>query len=140
MMNQSRPAGHYWARRRAGLTLIELLVTATLLGIGLSAVSIMFIYAYQAQVHSHYVTAATDVARRYIEEMKAAGYNGINETLFPPTFEVPELPGGIGTISYEPYPTEASTSQYKAEVTVTWDGARGIAGSVTLTTVIALRP
>ena len=126
--------------RRTGLTLIELLVTTALLGIGLSAVSIMFIYAYQAQINAHYVTAATDVARRYMEEMKAAGYNGISETLFAPTFEVPELPGGVATITYAPYPIEATTNQYQAEVTVSWDGGRTIRGAVTLTTVISLRP
>ena len=55
MMSYSRSPGRHRARRRAGLTLIELLVTATLLGIGLSAVSVMFIYAYQAQINAHYV-------------------------------------------------------------------------------------
>ncbi len=125
---------------RSGLSLIELLMTATLLGIGLSAVSTMFIYGYRAQLNAHYTTAATDIARRHLEEMRAAGFNGIGEETFPPTFAVPELPRGVGTISYIPYPDDAVENQYLAQVAVSWESARSIRGHVALATVIVLQP
>ncbi len=125
------------SRSRAGLTLIELMVTITLMAIGLVGVASMFIVGYRTQVQAHFASVATDTAAKRIEEMKSAGFNGIDATSFPPTFALSELPSGQGTITYTPYPESDSTNQYLVQVTVTWAGGQAIAGRVRLSTVIS---
>jgi type IV pilus assembly protein PilV len=124
-------------RGRRGLSLIELMVTITLLAIGLVAVSSMFIVGYRTQLHAHFASVATDLASKRIEEMKSSGYNGINAVTFPPTFTVSELPSGAGALSFAAYPDTDSANQYLCQVTVTWAGGRGIEGRVRLASVIS---
>jgi type II secretory pathway pseudopilin PulG len=117
--------------------LIELMVTVTLLAIGLVGVSSMFIVGYRTQVHAHFASVATDVAAKKIEEMKSAGFNGIDQTSFPPTFAVTDLPSGQGTTTFAPYPETDSHNQYLVQVVLTWGGGRGVEGRVRLSTVIS---
>jgi Tfp pilus assembly protein PilV len=117
--------------------LIELMVTCVLLAIGLVGVSSMFIVGYRTQVHAHFASVATDTAGRKLEEMKSAGFNGINETAFASTFTVTGVPSGQGAITYAPYPDTGSENQYLVQVTVTWGGGPGIEGRTTLSTVIS---
>jgi prepilin-type N-terminal cleavage/methylation domain-containing protein len=124
-------------RRRAGLSLIELMVTIALLAIGLVGVSSMFIVGYKTQLHAHFASVATDIASKKVEEMKSAGFNGINTMLFPPTFTAAELPSGSGTTTFAPYPDADSPNQYLVQVVVTWGGGNGVAGRVRLSTVIS---
>jgi hypothetical protein len=97
----------------------------------------MFIVGYRTQVHAHFASVATDVAAKKIEEMKSAGFNGIDETSFPPTFTVSDIPSGQGTITYAPYPDTDSPNQYLVQVVVTWAGGRAIEGRARLSTVIS---
>lgn len=120
-----------------GLTLIELMVTITLLAIGLVGVASMFIYGYRTQVHAHFASVAADLAAKKIERMKAAGFNGIDSTLFPSSFDVPELPSGQGTLSFVPHPNQDSENQYLVTVTINWGGGNGIEGRVVLQTIIS---
>jgi len=124
-------------RTRRGLSLIELMVTITLMAVGLVGVASMFIVGYRTQVHAHFASVATDTAAKKIEEMKSAGYNSINATNFPPTFTVSGLPTGQGTIAFQPYPDAGSTNQYLVQVVVTWAGGQGVAGRLRLSTVIS---
>ncbi len=124
-------------RPRAGLSLIELMVTVSLLAIGLVGVSSMFVVGYRTQVHAHFASVAADLAAKKIEEMKSAGFNGIDGTSFPPTFTATDLPSGQGTITYAPYPDSGSQNQYLVQVVVTWAGGQGIEGRVALSTVIS---
>jgi prepilin-type N-terminal cleavage/methylation domain-containing protein len=132
-------AGRRWSRLsgRSGVTLVELLVTMTILAIGLVGVASMFIVAYQSQIQAHYASVATDAAAAKIEEMKAAGFGDINATTFPPTFTVAGLPSGQGTCSFQPYPNSTSTDQYAINVTVAWEGGPRIAGRVSLPLVLS---
>ena len=124
-------------RCRAGVSLIELMVTISLLAIGLVGVSSMFIVGYKTQLHAHFASVATDIASKKMEEMKSAGFNAINGTLFAPAFAVAELPTGQGTTTFEPYPDATSANQYLVQVVVTWGGGNGVAGRVRLSTVIS---
>jgi prepilin-type N-terminal cleavage/methylation domain-containing protein len=132
LVYRRRPVGG-----RKGISLIELMVTIVLLGIGLVGVSSMFVVGYRTQLHAHFASVATDLAARKLEQMKSAGYNGISETTFAPEFAVPELPSGSGTIAYAPYPESTSTNQYLVQVVVTWGGGPGAAGRVVLSSVIS---
>ena len=122
---------------RKGISLIELMVTVVLLGIGLVGVSSMFVLGYRTQLHSHFASVATDLASRKIEQMKSAGFNGIDEVRFPPEFAVSEIPSGSGTVAFAPYPEAGSRNQYLVQVVVNWGGGPGIAGRVVLSSVIS---
>lgn len=122
---------------KRGLTLIELMMTLVLLSIGLVGVSSMFVLGFRTQRHAHFASVAGDMASRKIEEMKAAGYNGIDVELFPAEFAVTELPGGQGAVSWEPYPANDSTNQYLVHVVIAWGGGTGIGGRAVLSTVIS---
>jgi len=117
--------------------LIELVVTMVILSVGLVGVASTFVVAYKTQVRAHFASVATDIACSKLEEMKAAGYNGIDAESFPPQFLVPELPSGGGTIAYTPYPNADSPNQYQITVTVSWGGGSPIAGSVSLPLVLS---
>ncbi len=124
-------------RGRRGVSLIEMMVTVILLGIGLVGVSSMFVVGYRTQLHAHFASVATDIAARRVEQMKAAGFNGIDGLTFPPSFAVSEIPSGNGSITYAPYPDPSSENQYLVQVVVTWGGGPGIGGRVVLSSVIS---
>jgi len=122
---------------RRGLTLIELMVTVSLLAIGLVGVSSMFIVGYRTQLHAHYASVGADLAAKKIERMRAAGFNGIDSTQFPPSFAVTELPGGQGSLTFQPFPGASSQNQLLVTVAVAWAGGRGVAGRVELNSIIS---
>ena len=124
-------------RGRRGVSLIELMVTIILLGIGLVGVSSMFVVGYRTQHHAHFASVATDIGARKVEQMKATGFNGIDSLSFPPEFTVSEIPSGSGSITYAPYPDPSSTNQYLVQVVVNWGGGPGVAGRVVLSSVIS---
>jgi hypothetical protein len=113
------------------------MVTISLLAIGLVGVSSMFIVGYRTQLHAHYASVGGDTAAKKIERMRAAGFNGVNATNFPPSFAVTELPNGQGAISIQPYPETSSTNQALVTVTVSWAGGRGVEGRVQLQSVMS---
>jgi len=113
------------------------MVTITLLAIGLVGVASMFVCGYRTQLNAHFTSVASDLAAKKIERMMAAGFNQINTTNFPPTFAVPELPSGAGTIAFEPYPDPSSTNQYRVDVTVSWGGGTGVAGRAVISSIIS---
>lgn len=124
-------------RGRRGVSLIELMVTIILLGIGLVGVSSMFVVGYRTQLHAHFASVATDIGARKVEQMKASGFNGIHGLSFPPEFAVSEIPSGNGSITYAPYPDPSSENQYLVQVVVSWGGGPGVAGRVVLSSVIS---
>jgi type IV pilus assembly protein PilV len=136
-MRGHRPGGRLCPARRRGVTLIELMVTIVLLGIGLVGVSSMFIIGYRNQTHAHFTSVASDIANRKLERMRSAGYNSINDTTFPSPFAIPDLPSGQGTIVWQPYPDPTSTNQLLATIRVNWGGGNGIEGGVELCAVIS---
>ncbi|MGQ9729806.1 MAG: type IV pilus modification PilV family protein [Candidatus Zipacnadales bacterium] len=124
-------------KRPKGLTLIELMVTISLLGIGLIGVASMFVYGYRTQLQAHFASVATDIAAKKLERVRAVGFNGISTENFPPTFAVAELPSGSGTLSFEPYPNASAANQYLVTVVIEWGGGPGVAGNVTLVSLVS---
>ena len=116
------------------------MVTIVLIAIGIVGVLTMFLCGYQSQLNAHYSMLATAAATEKLEEMRSAGYNGINSVTFPSPFAVPDVPSGVGTISWAPYPDATSTSMYRITVQVQWEGGRNIQGNTYVSSLVALHP
>jgi type II secretory pathway pseudopilin PulG len=155
-----------WRQRsrgpRAGITILEVLAAAVILGVGLVGVGSMVTYATVSHQKSVNYTVATDRASQEIERIREAGYVGavVGTNLFPASeytilngtqvsFTVPELKQGAGVITLDEDPeakvTNPSTGLPYANlrvvtVRITWSGGRFAGGSYTATTLIANRP
>jgi len=170
MSYHKRTIGSVGARGRAGrvphsfsdggFTLIEVLVAAVVLGIGMVGVSSMVYFGVRSHQKSAEYTIAAERAMQEMERVREAGYGGaiVSIGLFPSTtyqivnsstvnFGVSELTNGQGVITIgddvEAQATNPATGQpyqnmKRVTVTVTWGGVRH-PGSYSLATLIALR-
>jgi len=126
--------------RRSGLSLIELMVTIVILGIGIAAVAVMFVHGYRSQLNAHYTILATAAANETLEEMRSAGYNNLDSEHFPTPFTIADVPRGVGTITMEQFPAPTSTNMKRVTVEISWQGGRTIHGATRAATLIANRP
>lgn len=148
--------------RGAGVTIIEVLATAALLGIGLVGVGAMVTYGVIAHKKSVNYTIAAARASQELERIRQAGYVGaeVNESLFPsPTytildsnragFSLPELRDGTGTITIIEDPESLATNPdtglpylnlKQVQVNISWGGGRTLRGHYHAATLIANRP
>ncbi|MFQ6133207.1 MAG: prepilin-type N-terminal cleavage/methylation domain-containing protein [Armatimonadota bacterium] len=126
--------------QRRGLSLIEMMVTIVIVALGIAGVITMFLYGYQSQLNAHYSMLATAAASEKLDEMRSAGFNGLDPAVFPSPFAVPELPAGMGTITTEPFPLPTTDNLVRITVAVEWEGGRGIQGNTRISTLLALHP
>lgn len=141
-------------RRRAAITLIEILVTAVVLGIGFVGVASMVTYATIAHKKSVNITVATARTMQEIERVRQAGYLNaqVSQELFPPPtytilnatqvgFALSELKDGSGVITLvEDVEAQALQNMKQVQVEITWGGAPILRGSYTASTLITNRP
>lgn len=150
------------ARACTGFTLIEVLVAAMLLAIGLVGVSSMVYYGVLSHQKSANYTIAAQKAMQEIERIRDGGYLGatVEPTRFPsPTYQivdsstvrfgVAELSAGQGAITVaedsEAMATNPNTGQpylnmKQVNVSITWGGSSKSSGSYSLATLISNRP
>lgn len=148
--------------RGAGVTIIEVLATAALLGIGLVGVGAMVTYGVIAHKKSVNYTIAAARASQELERIRQAGYVGaeIDESLFPSPgytildstrvgFSLPDLREGAGTITIIEDPESLATNPdtglpyanlKQVQVSISWGGGRTLRGSYQAATLIANRP
>jgi prepilin-type N-terminal cleavage/methylation domain-containing protein len=148
-------------RRRAGFSLIELIVVIFILAVGLTSVASLFIAGVVSSRQAERISAATYEAQHQMEKARALGFGNcrVDPDIFPTTdgyeiavmnadqtgsldFSVPQLPDGHGTLSIEYY--DPGTGPYAnlkvITVTVIWSGADPTSGETVLTSYLANRP
>ncbi len=150
------------ARRSAGVTIIEVLATAIILGVGLVGVGSMVTYGVTSHHKSVNYTIAAERATKELERIREAGYLGaaIGTALFSAdeytvenatqvSFEIPDLSSGTGVITIADDPAAqainpATGQPYsnlkRVSVQISWGGNRYLHGSYEAVTLIANRP
>ncbi len=150
-------------RHTAGLTVIEVLIAAVILGIGLVGVGSMVTYGVISHHKSQNYTVAAARATEELERIREATYGGavVGTDLFPSaagytivngtqvSFTVSDLTSGVGLITVaddsEALATNPSTglpysNLKRVTVAIGWGGSRYLRGTYTATTLIANRP
>ena len=148
-------------KRRRGFSLIELMAVVVLLGMGLTALSFLFVGGIISNMKAQRIGAAQHRAQQEMEKMRSAGYSGaiVDSLVFPSTegysilvqnpnktgqigFLVPELPSGQGTIDIAYYLSPEGYYPNLKDVTigVTWEGGHQVAGQVQVQTFLANQP
>jgi prepilin-type N-terminal cleavage/methylation domain-containing protein len=157
-----RPTKLGYEARKGGFTLIEVLVAAMVLGIGLVGVSSMVYYGVLSHQKSANYTIAGQKAMQEMERIRDAGYLGavVDYAHFPSPnyqivdastarFSVPELTGSQGTITINedneaqavnPGTGAPYLNMKQVSVTVSWGGSQRLSGAYNLVTLISNRP
>ncbi len=147
--------------RRRGFTLVEVLAVVFILAVGLTSVSALFIAGLVSGRKAERLSAATNAVQQQLERLRSAGFSGcsVDPEIFRSTdgytiqvqhsdgtgqigFEVPELPGGQGTIDIAFYNdgTGVFPNLKQLTITVAWTGGRPTGGTTVFETLIANRP
>ena len=150
-------------RRRAGVTLIEILAATIILGIGLVGVGSLVTYGVVSHRKAVNYTVAEARAVKELERVRDAKYAGatVSSILFPSSeytilsstqarFTISELRNGYGIITIgddvQALQTNPSTGQpysnlKKVKVEIYWTGGgQNLGGSYDAATLIANRP
>jgi len=105
-------------RREAGFTIVELVVTITLITIVAGSITELFVSTQRVQLQTSYLDTASHAAQTEIESLRNSSYNnltpGVNIDF---TSSLPSnLPSGTGTVVV----TQPSDGLRRVDVTVTY--------------------
>jgi prepilin-type N-terminal cleavage/methylation domain-containing protein len=141
-----------WQRCRRGLTLIELLVTISIVAIGLLSLSTLFVAALQTNAQAYHLTTATQAAQLIMERARTMDYAEVNTShayftsgddaaVADADFEAvaSSLPAWQRNISITPYPDGSSTNLKQVTVEILWGGSHVAQGRLQMTTLVAKR-
>lgn len=125
-------------KRSGGFSLVECLVAAVILGIGIVGVAGMFAYANISERKAAYMARAREVAQQKLEEVRARGYAMFSTPSGSATVPTPELPNSTGVLAWQPYPNSGSEQGLKlVSLNLSW-GRRGpTAGKLWATTLVS---
>ena len=123
---------------RGGFTLIECLVAAVILGVGIAGVAGMFAYASLSEKKAAYMAEARQVAEETLETVRAGGYGVSGEPYGCLAVDTPRLPRSSGSLAWQPYPETASSPEMKlVAVNLAWDWAGPIGGTYNVVTLVS---
>jgi prepilin-type N-terminal cleavage/methylation domain-containing protein len=138
--------------RRRGLTLIELLVTISIVAIGLLSLSTLFIAALQTNAQAYHITAASQAAQLIMERARTMDYDDVSTShacftsgnaaaVNDADFEAvaSNLPSWQRNVSIAPYPDGSSTNLKQVTVEIVWGGSNVARGRLQMTTLVAHR-
>ncbi|MHB9130065.1 MAG: type IV pilus modification PilV family protein [Armatimonadota bacterium] len=142
-------------RWQRGLTIVELLASIAILGIGLVALSQLYLAAMFTYQRSYYMSVATQRAQYEYEKVQNLGFyalaNGPSAESYMPgeytvlspgpgvSFNVDQLPKGRGTVTWSRFPanTQGNANQLRVVITVGWTGMKQAASDVQIISLIA---
>jgi type IV pilus assembly protein PilV len=122
-----------------GFTLLELLITLTILSVGLLGTAVLTTGIIRGNFFSKNITSATAIAQTTIEGAQRVGYTGINtyatdSSKVPPTVSM----GGVSFSQSASVTNNSPASNMKTiSVTVSWNEANNASRSVTLQTILS---
>ncbi len=119
--------------RRRGITLIEILVSVVILGIGLVAVAACLSTALLTNLRANRIALATEIAQSEIERQRSDG----DLVAYSTALNHQLLPNGRLTVLVADYNAQMKLTQLTARVT--WQGHRARREDVTLVTVVSKR-
>jgi len=138
--------------RSNGFSLIELLVSITLVVIGLGSLSLLFLAAYQTNQKAEKIDTATQATQLVIERARQMSFaevtssnpllaSGTASTVNDPEFVAvaATLPRWQRTITIAPYPYPTSSNLKQVTVELQWEGSRKSRGQLKVATLIANR-
>ena len=132
--SQSRLTGIGGTR---GFTLIEVLVTALLLTVGLLGTLGLTTGVIRGNFFSKNITSATAIAESQLEAVQNRGYVNATTTHFPAA----AVTVSMGNVNFSRTTTitadSPSSNMKTVSVTVTWNEANNAARSVSLQTILA---
>jgi prepilin-type N-terminal cleavage/methylation domain-containing protein len=124
-------------RKTRGFTLIEVLVTAVLLTVGLLGTLGLTTGVIRGNFFSKNITSATAIAESQLEAVHNRGYVNATTTYFP----VAAATVTVGAVNFSRTTTiindSPSANMKTVSVTVTWNEANNAARSVSLQTILA---
>jgi type IV pilus assembly protein PilV len=120
-----------------GFTLIEVLVTALILTVGLLGTLGLTTGVIRGNFFSKNITSATAIAESQLEAVQNRGYVNATTTYFPAAAATVT----VGAVNFSRTTTitsdSPSTNMKTVSVTVTWTEANNAARSVSLQTILA---
>jgi type IV pilus assembly protein PilV len=120
-----------------GFTLIEVLVTALLLTVGLLGTLGLTTGVIRGNFFSKNITSATAIAESQLEAVQNRGYVDATTTLFP-TAAVTVSMGNVNFTRITTISNDSPSANMKTiSVTVTWAESNNAARSVSLQTILA---
>ena len=120
---------------RSGFTLIEVLVTMTILAVGLLGTAVLTGGIIKGNNYSKNVTSATAIARTRLEEVQRNGYALATAGKATATVAMNNFTFNRTTTITNNSPAANMTT---VAVTVTWQEANNVSRMVTLTTILAM--
>ncbi|MHB9025138.1 MAG: type II secretion system protein [Armatimonadota bacterium] len=145
--------------RRSGFSLVELLVSVVILGIGLVALIQLYMGALWSYQKGRYLSLATQRAQLEYEKVQNLGFYGLDNgptdftylrtqsggeytwlTASPGvSFTVNSLPNGRGTVTWQHFPVNGagSANMLKVDIRILWDGSQKSQSDVRIVTLLA---
>lgn len=141
-------------RDRRGLTLIELLVSCVILGIGLVGLSNMYLAGMRMYLSAQYTSVAAQRAQYELERAQSLRFTVlqnsahlINDAWYPTAdgyqelstqngveFDIKELPRGYGRITVSRF--QQNPSLLLVEIFISWNGGLNTSSSTTVSTLL----
>jgi type IV pilus assembly protein PilV len=122
---------------QGGFTLIEVLVTALILTIGLLGTAGLTTGIIRGNFFSKNITSGTVIAQTQLEAVQNKGYTNATTTNFPATVATVSM-GDVNFSRSTTITDNSPASNMKTvSVTVNWNEANNAARSVTLQTILA---
>ena len=132
-MSMGRPDG--LQRGRRGVTLVELMISLVLIGVGLVGVMCMYSQAASTNEYARHASQATIAAQSVLERVQSMTYADLEVSAEPydVTSLLPSsLPEASGTMLVEQY----APSLKQVTVTVQWRPGRITGGRIRMTTLV----